>query len=95
MRERIILAPGLNGTELTRSLALHGVNCIGLRICNAAELARLALMRSGISIAEDFISTREEIAIVAEAVAGESYFGKASYSDIQDQEVLDSLSDRP
>ena len=84
MRERIILAPGLNGTELTRSLALHGVNCIGLRICNAAELARLALMRSGISIAEDFISTREEIAIVAEAVAGESYFGKASYSDIQE-----------
>lgn len=89
MRERIILAPGLNGTELTRSLALHGVNCIGLRICNAAELARLALMRSGISIAEDFISAREEIAIVAEAVAGESYFGKASYSDIQEiAEVL-------
>ena len=47
------LAPGLNGNELTRSLALHGINCIGMRICGAAELARLALMRSGISISED------------------------------------------
>lgn len=84
MRERIILAPGLNGTELTRSLALHGVNSIGLRICNAAELARLALMRSGISIAEDFVSAREETAIAAEAAAGEPYFGRSSYSDIQE-----------
>lgn len=84
MRERIILAPGLNGTELTRSLALHGVNSIGLRICNAAELARLALMRSGISIAEDFVSAREETAIAADAAAGEPYFGRASYSDIQE-----------
>ena len=84
MRERIILAPGLNGTELTRSLALHGVNSIGLRICNAAELARLALMRSGISIAEDFVSAREETAIAAEAAAGEPYFGRTSYSDIQE-----------
>ncbi len=84
MRERIVLAPGLNGNELTRSLALHGVNCIGLRICGAAELARLALMRSGVSIAEDFVSAREEAGIIAEAVAGEPYFGKASYSDIQE-----------
>ena len=51
MKEKIILAPGLNGNELMRSLALHGVNCIGMRICGAAELARLALMRSGISSA--------------------------------------------
>lgn len=84
MRERIILAPGLNGTELTRSLALHDVNCIGLRICGMAELARLALMRSGISIKEDFVSAREESAVVAEAVSGDSYFGKTSYSDVQE-----------
>ena len=45
------MAPGLNGSDLMRSLALHGVNCFGMRICGAAELARLALMRSGISIA--------------------------------------------
>ena len=84
MREKIILAPGLNGNELMRSLALHGINCIGMRICGAAELARLALMRSGISIAEDFVSAKEEAAIVADAVNGEPYFGKTSYSDIQE-----------
>ena len=84
MKERIILAPGLNGSELTRSLALHGVNCIGLRICGAAELARLALMRSGVSIPEEFVSAKEETGIIAASVAGELYFGKASYSDIQE-----------
>lgn len=26
MRERIILAPGANGSELIRNLAMHGVN---------------------------------------------------------------------
>ena len=84
MKERFILAPGLNGTELTQSLALHGVNCIGLRICGAAELARLALMRSGIPIAEDFVSTKEEAALTAKALSGTSYFGRPSYSDIQE-----------
>ena len=67
-----------------RSLALHGVNGIGMRICGAAELARLALMRSGISISEDFISAKEEAAIAADAINGEPYFGKTSYSDIQE-----------
>lgn len=84
MKEKIILAPGLNGNELMRSLALHGINCIGMRICGAAELARLALMRSGIPVSGDFVSAREEAAIVADAVNGEPYFGKTSYSDIQE-----------
>ena len=84
MKEKIILAPGLNGNELMRSLALHGINCIGIRICGAAELARLALLRSGISISEDFISAKEEAALVADAINGEPYFGKTSYSDIQE-----------
>ena len=84
MKEKIILAPGLNGSELMRSLALHGIKCIGMRICGAAELARLALMRSGISIAEEFVSAKEEAAIAAEAINGEPYFGNTSYSDIQE-----------
>ncbi len=84
MKEKIILAPGLNGNELMRSLALHGKNCIGTRILGAAELARLALMRSGIPITGDFVSAKEEAGIIAEAAAEETYFGKASYSDIQE-----------
>ena len=82
MKEKIIIAPGLNGNELMRSLALHGVNCIGMRICGAAELARLALMRSGVSISENFISAKEEAAIAADAINGESYFGKTSYEAV-------------
>ncbi len=84
MRERIILAPGANGGELIKSLAMHGANCFNLRIVSAGELARIAMMRSGMAITEDFLSTREETAIVAEAIKGEDYFGKATYSDIQE-----------
>lgn len=82
-RERIILAPGANGSEMIKSLAMHGKNSFNLRIINAGELARMAMMRSGIAITEDFISSREETAIVAEAVKGEAYFGKMTYSDVQ------------
>ncbi len=84
IREKIILAPGLNGSELMKSLALHGAKSLGIRICGAAELARLALLRSGKPIAEDFVSAEEETAIVAEAVRESDYFKKASYSDIRE-----------
>jgi len=83
MREQIILAPGLNGNELIRNLAAHGVNCFNLKILSAGELSRLALMRSGISITQDFIDSRESLAIVAEAVKGNTYFVNISYSDIR------------
>ena len=50
MKERIILAPGLNGNELIKNFAYHGISCFNTRIVSTGELARLALMRSGISI---------------------------------------------
>ena len=84
MREKIILAPGINGVELNKSLAMYGINCFNLRIVNAGQLARIALMRTGIAITEDFVSGREETAIIAEAVKDEAYFGKTTYSDIQE-----------
>lgn len=68
MKERIILAPGINGSELRRSLALHGVNCYNLRICGAGELARMALMRSCIPVRGEFVSATEACAVTAEAV---------------------------
>ena len=84
MKERIILAPGANGSELIKNLAMHGVNSFGLRIVGAGELARLSLMRCGIPVTEDFLSSREETVIIAEAVKGEAYFGKTTYSDIRE-----------
>lgn len=84
MRERIILAPGINGNELIKSMALHGINTINLRICSAGELARIALMRSGIAVKEEFLSTREECAEVAKAIKDIAYFRKPTYSDIRE-----------
>ena len=83
MRERIVFAPSVRGTDLLRNLALHGQNCFNLRICGSAELARLALMRSGIPVTEDFLDSKEETALIAGAAEGVKYFGKTTYSDIQ------------
>jgi len=83
MKEKIYLAPGINGQEILKNLAMHGVNLFNTRICGAAELARLALMRSGISVHEDYISRDEELPLIAEAVKGNSFFKKPSWTDIQ------------
>lgn len=84
MKERIILAPGINGDELLRSLAANNVNCFNVRIMNAVGLARYGLMKSGVSITEPFVSKQEEIALVSKAVRGSTYFKKPTYSDIVD-----------
>ena len=84
MRERIILAPGAKGSELVKSLAMHGINSFNLRICSAVELARMSLIRSGVAIPGDFVSRQEETALVAEAAMDVDYFKSASYSDMKD-----------
>lgn len=84
MKEKIILASGINGNELLSSLAMHGKSSINMRVCNAGELARIAFMRSGIHIKEDFIDAVEEDAVIAKAIEGENYFGNVTYSDIQE-----------
>ena len=83
MKERIIFAPGANGSELLKSLALHGINCFNWRICGSATLAELALMRSGKTIGGKLISSSEEVPLIAEAVDGVEYFTSPSYSDIR------------
>jgi len=83
MREHIIFAPGARGSELLKNLAVFGVNCINLKIMGSGELARYALMKSGVSISEELLSASEECAVIASAIAGESYFGKATYSDVK------------
>ena len=87
MKERIILAPGVHANEMFNSLALHGVNSLGLRIFGSGELARYALMHAGIALKKDFVSSREEAAIVSEAVKTVPYFEKATYADIQELTV--------
>lgn len=81
--ERIILAPGANGAELLKSLALQGLKCFNIRICSGIELARLALMRSGCHIKEEILGYEEEAAYVAKAASGIAYFGTLKYADLQ------------
>lgn len=83
MKERIILSPALNGNELLKNLALHGVNSINTRVVGGAELARIAMLRSGKTITESFIDSRDEVAIVAEVVEAVPYFRTTSYSDVR------------
>ena len=64
MKERIILAPGTKASELLRTLAKFGKSTIGLRIVSPVELAKTALMKSGISTRERFLTVLEEPALV-------------------------------
>ena len=84
---RIIISPAKQmraDTDTFTCTEVPAFMSIGMRICGAAELARLARMRSGISISENFVSAKEEAAIAADAINGEPYFGKTSCSDIQE-----------
>ena len=81
--EKIILAPGVSGNELSKTMAMNNVNNFNVRICGDKELARIGLMRSGVSVTKEFLNSREENNIIAEAVEGIEYFGKPSNSDIQ------------
>ena len=83
MKEKIILAPGLNGNEFIRTLALHQIPTMNLRICNAAELAGIALMRSGIAVREKYISENDACALMAAAADHDPYFSRVTFSDIQ------------
>ena len=83
MKERIILAPGLNGNELIKNLALNGINSFGTRIIGAGELARIAFMHSGISVSEELIDSNEQTAIIVKIVKNVDYFKNLTLVDIR------------
>ncbi len=84
MKERIVLAPGANGTELVRSLARFGVNTIGLRVVNGVGLAETALMKTGVSVEETYLSGKEMPAVIASFLnTVKPYFETASFADAE------------
>ena len=83
MKETVILAPGANGSELLRSLAKHGVNTLGVRFVSTLELARIALMRSGISIDREFIPGASGPSIIFSFLNTIDYFKSASFADAE------------
>ena len=78
MKEIIILAPGANKSELLRMLAKYGKNTMGLRVLNRIELAKHALMKSGVLITEEFLTTKEEPSVIFSFLALFSPFSAAS-----------------
>ncbi|SFW22214.1 PD-(D/E)XK nuclease family protein [Ruminococcus flavefaciens] len=92
MREKIILAPTANGTELLRSLALHGINTLCLKIMSSAELAETALMRSGETVTRQYIRTVDEPALIFSFLNEIEFFSAATFADAQNiAAALDSL----
>lgn len=89
MTEKILLLPGVNGTELTRMMARFQKNTLGLRIMNAAEFARFALMRSGIALEERFLPRKQEAAVIDGFVREITYFASAGYAD--SEKIADAL----
>lgn len=89
MKETILLAPGANGTELLRMLARFGKNTLGLRVMNAVELSKYALMYCGIPIGADFLPRKQEPAVVDSFIRQIPYFASASYAD--SEKVADAL----
>ena len=85
MRESIIFAPGANGTELLRSLALYDISTIGVRITGSSELASIAMTRSGRVSGRSFISYREQAGIIYSLLTENRipYFDSASYKDAE------------
>ena len=89
MTEKILLLSGANGTELIRMMARFHKNSLGLRIMNAAEFARFALMRSGIILEESFLPRKQEPAVLDSFVREISYFASAGYAD--SEKIADAL----
>lgn len=83
MQETYILAPGASSTELLRTLARFGSNTLGVRIMNSAELAKTALIKSGITVTESYITPKESASVIYSFINGIAYFGAASYSDAE------------
>ena len=78
MREKIILVPSANGTELLRSLALNGSNTLCLRVMSSAELAETALMRNGVTVTQQYIRTVDEPSLIFSFLNEVEFFSSAS-----------------
>ncbi len=91
MLERILFAPGANAAALLRSLALHGVNTIALRVVGSVELAQLALMRSGIADDRLFFTRSDEAGVIYQVTGQAAADKRDSLSFEQCQDIADAL----
>ena len=76
-----MFAPGANETELLKSLARYRVNTIGVSVCDAAQLADIALKRQSIFIDQEIISRQHAVCLVNEIAEGNEYFKELKLED--------------
>ena len=81
MKETFVFAPGASGAEILRNLARFGRNTLGHRVVGTAELARTALMKSGIATTEAFLPRKSEPVVIDCFLRDIPYFTSASYAD--------------
>ena len=81
-KERILIAPGIKENDLKKSLALRGINTFNLRILSAEELAKRALLLSGIALGAEIMSEQEEAVILSKESPKEPYFSDITYTDV-------------
>ena len=92
MIEQIILVSGVNEKEFLRTFTKFGKNTIGVRVLNAVELAKMALMKSGIFTAENFLTRGEQPSVIYSFLRDIGYFASASFSDAENlSSALDLL----
>ena len=82
MREAIIISDGINGEELSKSLALTGKKVMNLRFLSTVHLADRILLRLGDPFIEDTVDEETALARMYSAVKGVEYFEAANYSDV-------------
>lgn len=81
MKEQIILAPGINKTELLRSRAMCGPGAFGVRIYSSAlSLAKDLLLRNGISTTES-VPDGDVAYMLHGLTAKVGSYGSASFTD--------------
>ena len=81
MKEKIILAPNANSTELLRTLAKYNANEFLVRIFNANEFAKYALMKAGVINTEKFITNKQQAYIIGDFIKDSAYFKTKSLQD--------------
>lgn len=94
MKQQIIFAPQLSGTDYLKSLAMfnkENINTFGVRVMNGLELARYMLQASGYVIEQDFVTNNNLAAILYLKTKNISYFSNYTYKDVYD--LLISVND--
>ena len=81
IRETIVLASGINGTELIRTMARFGQNTLRSSVMGAAELAEYSLMRSGVICDKEYISGDNAASLLMHIMEDISYYSIVSYAD--------------